>query len=74
METTQEKQVYEIKSLGIQYNMEQDGELKVIKLTEHDFEKIFDKIRELQNQIGDLQNQVIEELKKQALIKNILNG
>lgn len=68
------KQEFEIESLGIKYTLDRTEEGNFIILTEDDFEKIFDKIRHLQTNVADLQEQMIEELKKLALIKNILNS
>jgi hypothetical protein len=68
------KQEFEIESLGIRYALERKEEGNFISMTEDDFEKIFDKIRELQSQVATLQDQMIEDLKKIALIKNILNS
>jgi hypothetical protein len=68
------KQDFEIESLGIKYTLNRTDEGNFITLTEDDFEKIFDKIRHLQTNVAELQEQMIEELKKLALIKNILNS
>lgn len=64
---------FEIPALQIKYRLltsEQEG--KTVQLSETDFEKIFQKMRELQTQMGELQDQLIEALKREALIKNIL--
>lgn len=74
MENAQNKQEFEIEALGIKYVLEQTDTQKQIVISEGDFEKIFDTLRDLQNQVSDLQNQLIENLKKEALIKNILNS
>jgi hypothetical protein len=74
MNFSQDKQLFEIESLGIHYYLTQTEEGKQIQITEADFEKLFDVIRDLQGQVADLQNQLIENLKKEALIKNILNS
>lgn len=67
------KQEFEVESLGIRYALEETSEGKKIVLSEEDFEKVFSKLRELQVLVNDLQGQVIEDLKRQALIKNILS-
>ena len=74
MENTQNKQQFRIDTLGITYSLEENNEGAFVTLTEDDFEKIFTKIRELQIRVEELQDQVIEGLKRQALIKNILNS
>lgn len=64
---------FEIPALQIKYRLvTTDNQPAMVQLTEGDFEKIFQKIRDLQNQIGEVQDQLIEALKREALIKNIL--
>jgi hypothetical protein len=64
---------FEIPALQIKYRLvATDNQSTMVQLTEGDFEKIFQKIRDLQNQIGEVQDQLIEALKREALIKNIL--
>jgi hypothetical protein len=64
----------EIPALGIKYDLHAEERGKLITLSESDFEKIFVKLRELQDQVSELQEQLIEALKREALIKNILNS
>lgn len=64
---------FEIPALQIKYRLvASESETTTVHLSETDFEKIFQKIRELQTQMGELQDQLIEALKREALIKNIL--
>ena len=74
MENTPKREEFEIPSLGINYILETSETGNMVFLKEDDFEKLFEKLREMQEQVEELQNQVIEDLKKQALIKNILNS
>ncbi|MDX2301667.1 MAG: hypothetical protein NW226_02650 [Microscillaceae bacterium] len=74
MDNTSKREEFEIPSLGIRYVLEQTETGNLVFLKEDDFERLFEKLRELQDQVTELQNQVIEDLKKQALIKNILNS
>ncbi|NJO00851.1 MAG: hypothetical protein HC880_03380 [Bacteroidia bacterium] len=74
MENNQNQEVFEIRSLGIKYQVETRDEKRYVVLLEDDFERIFDKMQQIQDKVSELQNQIIEELKRQALIKNILNG
>ena len=67
-------QEFEIPALQIKYKLiTAENQPATVQLTETDFEKIFQKIRELQNQMGEIQEQLIEALKREALIKNILS-
>lgn len=64
---------FEIPALQIKYRLiASENQPPIVQLTEADFEKIFHKIRDLQTQMGDVQDQLIEALKREALIKNIL--
>ncbi len=72
MEHTKEE--YEIPALGVKYILEKSEQGNLVSMPEEDFEKIFEKMKELQEKVNELQNQVIEDLKRQALIKNILNS
>jgi hypothetical protein len=69
-----ENQIFTIESLDVQYQVKNTEEGNLIILTENNFEKLFNKLNQSQLQIEDLQAQLIEALKKQALIKNILNA
>ncbi len=70
---TSASQEFEITSLSIKYSLILlENQSKVVQLSETDFEKIFQKMQELQTQTGELQDQLIEALKREALIKNIL--
>lgn len=68
------REEFEISALGITYAVEKTEQGRQVIIPEEDFEKIFEKMQELQDKVTELQHQVIEELKRQALIKNILNG
>jgi len=66
-------QTFEIPALQIKYSLKKlENEIAMVELSENDFEKVFQKIRELQTQIAEVQDQLIEALKREALIKNIL--
>ncbi len=67
-------ETFQIPSLGIVYEVVQSDSKRVVQMDEQDFEKLFNKLRELEDKVEDLQLQVIEDLKRQALIKNILNS
>ena len=65
---------FEIPALQIKYRLiATENQAPIVQLSEADFEKIFHKIRELQVQMGEIQDQLIEALKREALIKNILS-
>jgi hypothetical protein len=68
-----DNQHFTIESLGISYEVQKTENEQKIVLSESDFEKLFSQLDQYQQQIEDLQAQLIEELKKQALIKNILS-
>lgn len=59
--------MYEDESLGIKFSIEERDNTRFVVLEEEDFNKIFSKVYELQEQ-------VIKNLKKQALIRNILDN
>ncbi|HAS42079.1 MAG TPA: hypothetical protein DCS93_16480 [Microscillaceae bacterium] len=59
--------VYEDESLGIKFSIEERDNQRFVVLEEEDFNKIFSKVYELQEQ-------VIKNLKQQALIRNILDN
>lgn len=59
--------MYEDESLGIKFSIEERDNTRLVVLEEEDFNKIFSKVYELQEQ-------VIKNLKKQALIRNILDN
>jgi len=59
--------VYEDESLGIKFSIEERDNRRFVVLEEEDFNKIFSKVYELQEQ-------VIKNLKQQALIRNILDS
>lgn len=59
--------VYEDESLGIKFTIEERDNQRFVVLEEEDFNKIFSKVY-------DLQEQVIKNLKQQALIRNILDN
>ncbi|OJJ19134.1 hypothetical protein BKI52_20175 [marine bacterium AO1-C] len=59
--------VYEDESLGIKFSIEERDNQRFVVLEEDDFNKIFSKVY-------DLQEQVIKNLKQQALIRNILDN
>gem|GEM_PF-3282715 len=66
-------QTFEIPALQIKYSLKKlENKIAMVELSENDFEKVFQKIRELQTQIAEVQDQLIEALKREALIKNIL--
>lgn len=67
--TTQELQVA---SLGIKYTLKETENGKMVHISEEDLNKIFDALRDSQDQIDNLQNHLIDELKKIALIRNIV--
>ncbi len=58
--------MYEDESLGIKFSIEERNNQRFVVLEEDDFNKIFSKVY-------DLQEQVIKNLKQQALIRNILD-
>ncbi|EAY30771.1 hypothetical protein [Microscilla marina] len=58
---------YEDESLGIKFTIEERGNQRFVVLEEQDFNTIFSKVY-------DLQEQVIKNLKQQALIRNILDN
>lgn len=74
MEAQPKQEEYEIPALGIKYLLQKEESGNLIVIREDDFEKLFDRMNALQEKVNNLQNQVIEDLKRQALIKNILNG
>ena len=59
--------IYEDESLGIKFSIEERDNKRFVVLEEDDFNKIFSKVY-------DLQEQVIKNLKQQALIRNILDN
>ncbi len=67
--TTQE---FQVASLGIKYTLKDTENGKMAHISEEDLNKIFEALRESQEQIEDLQNHLIDELKKIALIRNIV--
>ncbi len=69
-----EKKRFEITSINVQYDLLIAQEEKLIQMNEADFNKLFEHIQTLQTQIEVLQEELIKELKKQALIRNILNN
>ncbi|TAG93792.1 MAG: hypothetical protein EAZ20_01400 [Bacteroidetes bacterium] len=69
-----ENKKFTIETLGIDYHFNQTENGNQIILSEKDFEKIFSHLNQLEQQVEDLQNELIESLKKQALIRNIING
>lgn len=69
-----ENKKFTIDALGIDYTLNETEDGNQIILSEQNFEKFFSHFNELQTQVEDLQNQLIESLKKQALIRNIING
>jgi hypothetical protein len=58
---------YEDESLGIKFTIEERGNQRFVVLEEEHFNTIFSKVY-------DLQEQVIKNLKQQALIRNILDN
>lgn len=59
--------IYKDESLGIKFSIEERDDKRFVVLEEEDFNKIFSKVY-------DLQEQVIKNLKQQALIRNILDN
>ncbi len=72
--TQMEKQSFKIETLDIEYDLLTNDDEKLIQLNEGDFNKLFAHIQALETQVEALQEALIKELKKQALIKNILNN
>ncbi len=67
--TTQE---YQVASLGIKYTLETSETEKWVKMSEDDFNKIIEALRESDEHANNLHNHLIDELKKIALIRNIV--
>ncbi len=69
-----ESKKFTIESLGVDYQFNQTEDGNEIILSEKNFEKIFSHLNQLETQVEELQNELIESLKRQALIRNIING
>lgn len=69
-----EKQSFKIESIDVKYDLLIGESEKLIQLSEADFNKLFEHIQTLELQVEQLQEELIKELKKQALIRNILNN
>lgn len=74
MNSEQNSGQFFIEAIGIGYTLERREEGEVVVIKKEDFEKIFEKMNEMQKHINELQSQLIEELKRLALIKNLLNA